>query len=165
MDTLKQLRDELTQEYRTTKQFFEIYPEDKGEYKPHEKSMAINHLVTHIAEIFGWAGFMLNSSELDFSDSSMQPKLLTTKKDILQTLDENYKQSIEALEKASEDDLTPYWALKNAGQELAKWTKYEAIRHSLYQITHHRAQLGVYYRLNDIELPGSYGPTADKENF
>lgn len=165
MDTLKQLKDELTQEYKTTKQFFDIYPEDKGEYKPHEKSMAINHLVTHISEIFGWAGFMLNSSELDFADSSMQPKLLTTRKEILETFENNYKQSIKALENATEDDLNPYWALKNAGQELAKWTKYGAIRHSLDQITHHRAQLGVYYRLNDIELPGSYGPTADNENF
>ncbi|OCK49630.1 damage-inducible protein DinB [Chryseobacterium sp. CBo1] len=165
MDTLKQLRDELKAEYQTTKRFLEIYPDDKNEYAPHSKSMKMMHLATHITEVFGWAGFMLNTSELDFAKSGMEPKVLTTKNELLQVLDENHKASEEALEKASEQDLEPRWALKNDGHELASWTKYEAIRHSLNQITHHRAQLGVYYRLNDIDLPGSYGPTADHPNF
>lgn len=165
MDTLKQLRDELETEYQTTKRFFEIYPDDKNNYTPHPKSMKMMHLATHISEVFGWAGFMLNSSELDFAKGGMEPKYLTTKDDLLKVLEENHKASQEALQKASENDLEPRWALKNDGHELASWTKYEAIRHSLNQITHHRAQLGVYYRLNDIELPGSYGPTADNPNF
>lgn len=165
MDTLKQLRDELETEYQTTKRFFEIYPDDKNNYTPHPKSMKMMHLATHISEVFGWAGFMLNSSELDFAKGGMEPKHLTTKDDLLKVLEENHKASQEALQKASENDLQPRWALKNDGRELASWTKYEAIRHSLNQITHHRAQLGVYYRLNDIELPGSYGPTADNPNF
>lgn len=165
MDTLKQLKDELETEYQTTKRFFEIYPDDKNDYAPHPKSMKMMHLATHISEVFGWAGFMLNSSELDFAKSEMEPKYLTTKDELLTVLEENHKASQEALLKASENDLEPRWALKNDGHELASWTKYEAIRHSLNQITHHRAQLGVYYRLNDIELPGSYGPTADHPNF
>lgn len=165
MDTLKQLKDELKAEYKTTKKFFEIFPEDKIDYQPHPKSMKISHLVTHIGEVFGWAGFMLNSSELDFAKSGMEPKLLTKKDELLKVLNENYEASQKALENATEQDLEPSWALKNDGHELASWTKYAAIRHSLDQITHHRAQLGVYYRLNDIELPGSYGPTADHPNF
>lgn len=165
MDTLKQLRDELEAEYQTTKSFLEIYPDDKNDYAPHPKSMKMMHLATHISEIFGWPGFMLNSSELDFAKGGMEPKRLTTKNELLKILEENHKASQEALQKASENDLEPRWALKNDGHELASWTKYEAIRHSLNQITHHRAQLGVYYRLNDIELPGSYGPTADNTNF
>jgi len=165
MDTLKQLKEELEAEYQTTKKFFEIYPDDKNDYAPHQKSMKMMHLVTHIAEIFGWAGFMLNSSELDFAKSELQPKILSTKEELLRVFEENYKASKEALEKATEEDLKPSWALKNDGHTLASWTKYGAIRHSLSQITHHRAQLGVYYRLNDIQLPGSYGPTADLESF
>ncbi|MDF2833176.1 DinB family protein [Chryseobacterium indoltheticum] len=165
MDTLKQLKDELETEYQTTKRFFEIYPDDKNDYAPHSKSMKMMHLTTHISEVFGWAGFMLNSSELDFAKSEMEPKHLTTKDELLTVLEENHKASQEALLKASENDLELRWALKNDGHELASWTKYEAIRHSLNQITHHRAQLGVYYRLNDIELPGSYGPTADHPHF
>lgn len=165
MDPLKQFRDELEAEYQTTKKFFEIYPEDKNEYTPHPKSMKMAHLATHIAEIFGWAGFMLNSSEVDLAQGGMQPKLLTTKEDLLKVFEENYKSSMEALQKATEKDLEPSWSLKNNGQTLSSWTKYGAIRHSLSQVTHHRAQLGVYYRLNDIPLPGSYGPTADLQNF
>ncbi|AYN00836.1 DinB family protein [Chryseobacterium sp. 3008163] len=165
MDPLKQFRDELETEYQTTKKFFEIYPEDKNEYSPHPKSMKMAHLATHIGEIFGWAGFMLNSSEIDLAQGGMQPKLLTTKEDLLKVLEDNYKSSEEALEKAKEEDLEPNWSLKNDGHTLSSWTKYGAIRHSLSQITHHRAQLGVYYRLNDIQLPGSYGPTADLQDF
>jgi len=165
MEPLKQFRDELEAEYQTTKKFFEIYPEDKNDYSPHPKSMKMAHLVTHIAEIFGWTGFMLNSSELDFAKSSLRPKLLTTKEDLLKVFEDNYKASKEALEKATEKDLEPSWSLKNDGHTLSSWTKYGAIRHSLSQITHHRAQLGVYYRLNDIQLPGSYGPTADVQGF
>lgn len=165
MDTLKQFRDELEAEYQMTKKFFEIYPEDKNEYSPHPKSMKMAHLATHIAEIFGWAGFMLNSSEIDLAQGGMQPKLLTTKEDLLKVFEDNYKGSKEALEKAKEEDLEPNWSLKNDGHTLSSWTKYGAIRHSLSQITHHRAQLGVYYRLNDIQLPGSYGPTADLQGF
>lgn len=165
MDTLKQLRDELAQEYETTKAFFEIYPDDKNDYKPHEKSMPMIHLATHIAEIFGWAGFMLQSSDLDLSDGSMKPKILSTRQEILDVFKENFKKSIKALEDATEEDLLPEWALKMNGHVLAKWTKYGAIRHSLDQITHHRAQLGVYYRLNEMKLPGSYGPTADVQGF
>ena len=70
-----------------------------------------------------------------------------------------------ALETAKEEDLIPSWTIKNDGHKLASWSKYGAIRHSLNQITHHRAQLGVYYRLNDIPLPASYGPSADSQNF
>lgn len=165
MDTLKQLKTELDTEYQTTKQFLEIFPDDKNDYKPHPKSMKMMHLATHITEVFGWPGFMLNSSELDFAKGGMEPKHLTTKDELLNVLEENHKASIQALDTASEDDLEPRWALKNDGHELASWTKYEAIRHSLNQISHHRAQLGVYYRLNDIGLPGSYGPTADNPNF
>lgn len=165
MDPLKQFSEELEAEYHTTKKFFEIYPEDKNNYSPHPKSMKMAHLATHIVEIFGWAGFMLNSSEIDLAQGGMQPKLLTTKEDLLKTFENNYKSSKEALEKATEADLEPTWSLKNDGHTLSSWTKYGAIRHSLSQITHHRAQLGVYYRLNDIQLPGSYGPTADLHGF
>nr|WP_314494572.1 DinB family protein [uncultured Chryseobacterium sp.] len=165
MDTLKQLREELVAEYQTTLQFFEIYPDDKNDYSPHPKSMKMAHLATHIAEIFGWMGFMLSSSEVDLAKSGMQPQLITTREDLLKTFENNYRSSKQALEKAKEEDLLPDWSLKNDGQTLSSWTKYGAIRHSVNQITHHRAQLGIYYRLNDIQLPGSYGPTADIQDF
>lgn len=165
MDTLSQFKDEFETEYQTTRKFFEAYPENKNDYAPHEKSMKMMPLATHIAEVFGWPDIMLKTSDLDFATSGYQPKQLSSKEDLLQVLDENFKYAKEALGNAKEENLNDTWALKNDGHELAKWSKYGSIRHALNQITHHRAQLGVYYRINDIPLPGSYGPSADDQSF
>ncbi|WP_129020427.1 DinB family protein [Edaphocola flava] len=164
MDTLQQLRNELEHEYRTTQNFFRIYPEGKNDYAPHEKSMKLGHLATHIAEIFSWPGVMLETNDLDIGAGD-RPQILSTPDELLTKMQEHYDKSIAALNKASEEDLNPDWALKYGDNVLASWNKYDAIRHSLNQVTHHRAQLGVYYRLNDIELPKSYGPTADLQSF
>lgn len=163
MDTLQQLRDELTYEYNVTKKFFDIYPEGKNNYAPHEKSMKMIPLVSHIATIFGWPVAILNTSELDVAEA--QADKIENKAQLKSVLDQEYKASLSALEQASESDLEPKWALTMDGQKLMEWTKYGAIRHGLNQITHHRAQLGVYYRLLDIPVPASYGPSADEQSF
>ncbi|GAB0154783.1 hypothetical protein CHRYSEOSP005_00430 [Chryseobacterium sp. Alg-005] len=165
MDTLSQLKSELQGEYQTTKKFIELFPEGKNDYAPHEKSMKMMPLATHLVEVFEWPNTILNTSELDFAKGEYKPSVLSTKGDLLKKLDEDYEAGKKALENAQEDDLNPSWTIKNDGQELASWSKYGAIRHALNQITHHRAQLGVYYRLNNIPLPGSYGPSADVPSF
>ncbi|MGE8291894.1 MAG: DinB family protein [Sphingobacterium sp.] len=165
MNTLQQLKSELEDEYQITKNFIELFPEGKNDYAPHEKSMKIMRLATHLVEVFEWPSTILKTSELDFADGGYIPTILSTREDLLQKLDQDYEAGKIALENAAEDDLNPVWTIKSAGQNLASWTKYEAIRHSLNQITHHRAQLGVYYRLNNIPLPSSYGPSADSQNF
>lgn len=164
MDTLQQFKDELTYEYQVTKNFFNEYPEDKNDYKPHPKSMGMMHLAQHITDVFGWPGYMLKTETLDMADGG-KPKLFTTRAELLEKFEENYQASMSALKSATEKDLEQMWSLANKGQKLAEWTKYGAIRHSLNQITHHRAQLGVFYRLNDIKVPHSYGPTADDQTF
>ncbi|ROH96395.1 DinB family protein [Chryseobacterium daecheongense] len=165
MDTLSQLKSELQGEYQTTKKFIELFPDGKNDYAPHEKSMKMMPLATHLVEVFEWPNTILNTSELDFAKGGYKPSVLSTKEDLLKKLDEDYEAGKKALENVQEDDLSPSWTIKNDGQELASWSKYGAIRHALNQITHHRAQLGVYYRLNNIPLPGSYGPSADSPSF
>lgn len=165
MDTLQQLKSELANEYQITKNFIALFPEGKNEYAPHDKSMKMMRLATHLVEVFEWPSTILKTSELDFAKSGYVPTSLSTRDDLLKKLDEDYEAGKTALEGAKEEDLIPSWTIKNDGHELASWSKYEAIRHSLNQITHHRAQLGVYYRLNDIPLPASYGPSADSQNF
>lgn len=165
MDTLSQLKSELQGEYQTTKKFIELFPDGKNDYAPHEKSMKMMPLATHLVEVFEWPNTILNTSELDFAKGDYKPSVLSTKEDLLKKLDEDYEAGKKALENVQEDDLSPSWTIKNNGQELASWSKYGAIRHALNQITHHRAQLGVYYRLNNIPLPGSYGPSADSPSF
>lgn len=165
METLPNLRIEFEQEYATTKNFFNVYPEGKNDYAPHEKSMKMMALATHIAEIFGWPEFIMKTEKLDFAAGDYQPTFLQTKAELQQKLEEDYKKAKATLDSMSEDDLNGTWSMNMGDQVLADFTKYSAMRHALNQITHHRAQLGVYYRLNDIALPGSYGPSADHESF
>lgn len=164
MDTLQQLKEEFTHEYNTTRKFLENFPEGKNDYAPHPKSMKLMPLAQHITEVFGWPPYILQTEVLDFAEGD-KPVSFESKAQLQEELDKQYKATIEALDKAVEADLEPSWRLAYKGQTLAEWSKYEAIRHSLNQITHHRAQLGVYYRLNDIKVPGSYGPSADEQNF
>ena len=165
MDTLSQLKSELEGEFQTTKKFIDLFPEGKNDYAPHEKSMKMMPLATHLVEVFEWPHTILNTSELDFGKGDYKPTILSTKEDLAKKLNDSYQAGKTALEKATEDELNPSWTIKNDGHALASWTKYGAIRHALNQITHHRAQLGVYYRLNNIPLPGSYGPSADQQSF
>ncbi|QDP85291.1 damage-inducible protein DinB [Chryseobacterium sp. SNU WT5] len=165
METLPNLRKELKQEYETTKKFFEVYPEGENDYQPHEKSMKLMPLATHIAEIFGWPDFMMQTEKLDFAAGDYQPTILHTKAQLIEKFEEDYEKSRKTLENIAEEDLNGRWTMNMGEVLLADFSKYEAMRHALNQITHHRAQLGVYYRLNDIQLPGSYGPSADNENF
>ncbi|WP_276963403.1 DinB family protein [Chryseobacterium sp.] len=165
MDTLSQLKSELEGEFQTTKKFIELFPEGKNDYAPHEKSMKMMPLAAHLVEVFEWPNTILKTSELDFAKGDYKPVVLSTRDELMKKLEEDYQLAKTALENSTEDDLNPIWTIKNNGHELASWSKYGAIRHALNQITHHRAQLGVYYILNNIPLPGSYGPSADQQSF
>ncbi len=165
METLQNLKDELRQEYETTKQFIDRFPKGKNDYAPHEKSMKMMPLATHIVEIVGWPDTILNTEKLDFAAGDYKPLKLTSGEELKEKLEEFYALSNTAMNQLSEDGLSGKWAMYMGDQLLADYSKYSAIRHALSQLTHHRAQLGVYYRLNDIPVPGSYGPSADEQNF
>lgn len=164
MDILAVLQDELEQEFHVTKRFFELYDDNLKEYRPHPKNMTMAHLATHIAQIFSWSGTMLETDFLDLAQSTEAP-VLDSRESLLASLDAGYHTSAQALDEGRLADLEPIWQLRHGDHLIAQWTVYGAIRHSLNQITHHRAQLGVYYRLNEIPLPVSYGPTADNTGF
>lgn len=165
MNTLPLIKKELADEYETTKQFLAQYPDTLNEFSPHEKSMKMMPLATHVAEIFGWPDFMMKTTQLDFAAGDYQPVSLNTREELMGKLEEDYAKSKETLENMSEEDLEGRWQMRNRETLLADYSKYEGIRHALNQIAHHRAQLGVYYRLNNIPLPGSYGPSADSMEF
>ncbi len=165
METLALLKAEIKIEYETTKKFFTLFPEEKIEYAPHEKSMKLMPLASHISDIFGWPKIILNTEVLDFVKDNFSPAPVTNATQLQKKLQDNYDNALSALNKISEKDLEPGWRLENNGQLITSWTKYGAIRHALNQITHHRAQLGIYYRLLNIPLPGSYGPSADDQTF
>ncbi|KIA84589.1 damage-inducible protein DinB [Kaistella solincola] len=165
METLPLLKQEFEQEYETTKKFLEIFPEGKNDYRPHEKSMKLMSLATHIVEIFGWPEVVMKTEKIDFAAGDYKPTILLNRKELQQKFEEVSAISREILETSKEDDLTGKWSMNMGELVLAEFDKYGAIRHALNQIVHHRAQLGVYYRLNHIPLPASYGPSADHETF
>ena len=156
------LIQELNEEAEITKKFFNIFPEDKLEYKPHEKSMSLKELMNHIVEIVGWPAFILETEKIDFTAGDYQPSNLEKREDFESSFNKLMSKSIDAINSSTDEVLlNNHWKMMMGEQLLQDYTKYEAIRHSLNQLTHHRAQLGVYYRLNDISVPGSYGPSAD----
>lgn len=164
MDILSQLIDEFNEEYNTTKKFFKAFPEGKNDYAPHQKSMKIKDLSNHIADIFEWPSLILSTSNLDFAEG-YNPEQAESQDALESKLEKGYNASISALKQASTTDLEPKWSIGMNGEKIMEWTKYGAIRHGLNQITHHRAQLGVYYRLLEISVPASYGPSADEQSF
>lgn len=163
MNPLSALKNEFQEEYDITKKFFDVFPEGMNEYAPHEKSMKLMPLVTHIAEIFGWPEYIMKTEKLDFAAGDYQPTFLQTKAELQEKFEQDYEKSKATLDNMSPEDLDGRWTMNMGDQVIADYTKYSAMRHALNQITHHRAQLGVYYRLNDVPLPPSYGPSADTE--
>lgn len=161
MNILKELNAELEAEFNTTKSFFELYPANKDEYAPHTKSMKMKKLTMHIVDIFRWPDIILHTDGLDFVKDNYKSEEFNSKEELVALLEKNHNASKEAIAQAKESDLDLNWSISMNGQKIMEWSKYGAMRHALNQITHHRAQLGVYYRLNEIPLPASYGPSAD----
>ncbi|WP_127129974.1 DinB family protein [Pseudoflavitalea rhizosphaerae] len=158
----KTLLTELNNEAATTRKFLALVPEDKYDWKPHPKSMSLKQLASHVAELPGWTHMALTTSELDFENNPYTYPTVGNTQDLLNFFDEQLQKGRTELEKATDNDLLPIWTLRSGANIYSAESKGEVIRMSLNQTTHHRAQLGVYLRLLDIAIPGSYGPSADE---
>ena len=165
MKIIEALLKELAQEANTTRKMLALVPMDKLDWAPHEKSMKMGPLAIHVAELPSWITLGLTTAELDFATAPYEPTTVTTTSELLGILEKSYDSGKDSLEKATEDDLDGRWLLRTAETIHADMSKYEIIRHSFSQTSHHRAQLGVYLRLLNIPIPGSYGPSADDQNF
>lgn len=165
MAITEMLLKEMEREAQTTRKILERVPDDRFDWKPHEKSMTIRRLATHIAELPGWVTMALNTSELDFANNPYEPVDINNREQLLKYFEDSLASGKQHLSKAKDEDLLPDWTLRNGEQIYSVESKGDVIRMSFCQIVHHRAQLGVYLRLLDIPLPGSYGPSADEMNF
>lgn len=165
MEIIAMLLKELDQEAKTTRKMLERIPDDKYDWQPHPKSMKISNLATHIAELPTWVSMVLTTSELDFASNPYQPTIINDTKSLMDLFEKSLIDGRSHLEKASEDDLKPDWTLRNGDQIYSVSSKLDVIRMSFSQIIHHRAQLGVFLRLLDVPIPGSYGPSADDPGF
>lgn len=165
MQTISLLLKELNYEVEVARKMLTLMPEDKFDWKPHPKSSSLKQLGIHIAELPSWISMALNKTEIDFATMDYTPSPVVTTREILGLLENSFQSGKSSLDIAKEEDLLPSWTMRTGDQIHRVMNKYEVIRVSLNQITHHRAQLGVYLRLLDIPIPGSYGPSADEMNL
>jgi len=165
MSLTQMLLKEMEQEAQTTRKMLERVPSDKFDWKPHEKSMTIRSLSTHIAELPSWVSMTLTTTELDFANNPYQLQKIDSKEDLMAYFEKSLEDGRAHLEKAVDADLAPNWTLRNGEKIYKVSTKDEVIRMTYCQIVHHRAQLGVFLRLLDVPIPGSYGPSADEMKF
>ncbi|MGX5818901.1 DinB family protein [Chitinophaga lutea] len=159
---ISQLLKEMEQEAQTTRKFLAIVPEDKYDWKPHPKSMNIRTLSGHIAELPSWVDMAIHTDGLDFATMPYDPPKFANNKELLELFEKSYNEGRKALTAVAEPTLAETWTLRNGDQVLMEESKAEVIRHAYSQTVHHRAQLGVFLRLLDIPIPGSYGPSADE---
>ena len=165
MSMIQTFLKELQQEANTTRKMLAIVPDEKYQWKPHEKSMTIQQLATHIAELPGWVKMALETSELDFAVNGYTPLNISSTAGVLESFEKNVADGKASLEAAREEQLDEPWTMRNGETIYSTLPKGEVIRMALSQTIHHRAQLGVFLRLLDIPIPGSYGPSADDMSF
>lgn len=157
---------EFDNEMATTRRLIERAPVDRGDWKPHPKSYSLGELITHLANLPRWAVMTIEETELDLNPPGGPPWTPPQYEGVartLETFDANVAAARAALEKASDEDYMVTWALKNAGETIMALPRVVCIRSFvLNHVIHHRGQLSVYLRLNDVPLPQIYGPTADE---
>jgi uncharacterized damage-inducible protein DinB len=153
---------EFDEEMKKTRRILERVPV-KVDYTPHTKSMKLGQLAPHIAQLAGFGLTVLTEPSLDFSTRKYTPLPLESPQQLVRVFDEGAAQVRSALEKVSDDGWKEPWKLSMGAHTIFEGTRFLAYRQMfLNHIVHHRAQLGVYLRLNDVALPGTYGPSADE---
>lgn len=156
------LLPEFDQEMKVTRTMLERVPFDKNDFAPHAKSMPLNKLAPHVAELAGFGTTVLTTPELDFSAAPNRPRPPFESAGLLKAFDENAAKAREALKNMKDEDWTKPWKLSFQGKPIFSGQKFLAYRAMfMNHLVHHRAQLGVYLRLNGKPLPATYGPSAD----
>lgn len=155
---------ELQMESASSRKMLERVPTDRNDWAPHEKSMKLGRLSTHVAELPGWVAFTIQADELDFLNMDYKPVTNPTSEELVALHDLNVKNAIEALEGASNEDLEKPWTLRRGEHIIFTMPKKVVIRSMAFNhMVHHRGQLSVYLRLLDVPVPGMYGPSFDEK--
>jgi uncharacterized damage-inducible protein DinB len=161
MTVLEAFTTEFENECKTTRKMLALVPADKNDWTPHEKSMKLGNLANHIAELPGWIVMSLLDDEHDFAKTPYMPNMFETNDALVAFAEKNIAETNNALAEGKNINLSKTWTLRHGEMVISQGSKWEMMRMSLSQIIHHRAQLGVYLRLLNVALPGSYGPSAD----
>jgi uncharacterized damage-inducible protein DinB len=156
----KEFLKELDAEAEASRKCLERIPEKLFDWKPHDKSMSMRSLTQVVADIPNWITQIVEKPEIDFSTYDYyQPK---TTSDLVKHFDKSLKDAKKALEHATDESLSKTFSLKNNGKILMSSSKKEHVVSTINHLVHHRGQLTVYMRLNNIPVPSIYGPSADE---
>jgi uncharacterized damage-inducible protein DinB len=163
MTTCQTLTLDFDQEMQQTRKLLERVPLDEAHraYRPHAKSMPLDRLASHVAELPSWVKFGLETEVLDLSPD-YKPTVAASTSELLEIFDRSVAQGSAAIAAATDEDMKKTWTFKYNGEAMFSGPRTNVIRSFMNHLVHHRAQLGVYLRLNEIPIPGMYGPSADE---
>ena len=163
---------EFDHEVANTRKVLERVPEGKADFKPHPKSMALDRLAGHVAELPGWAKETMLQDSIDVNPPGNPPPAqnaalkMTSRKQLLEEFDKRVAAGRAAIAGASDETFMKPWSLIAGGKTIFTLPKIAVLRgFVMNHMIHHRAQLGVYLRLNDVPVPSIYGPSADEQVF
>ena len=162
MTTCQTITLDYNEEMKNTRKLLELVPIDEAhsDYKPHAKSMPLARLATHVAELPGWVKTALETEEMDMQPG-FKSLIATSNAELLDIFDKSAAGGRAAIDAASDASLEKNWTFKFAGQTVFSTPRSALVRGCINHMVHHRAQVGVYLRLNNIAIPGMYGPSAD----
>jgi uncharacterized damage-inducible protein DinB len=167
------VRDALLPEFDTemasTRKMLERVPVANLAYKPHEKSGSLGWLAWHVSDLPSWVVETINKDELDFAPVGApraEPPKMESREQLLASFDRKVAEARAAIAGVSDERLAGNWTLKAGGHTIFTMPRATVLRSFVMNhMIHHRAQLGVYLRMNDVAVPGMYGPSADEKNF
>lgn len=162
MSFSQSLLPEFDAEMKSTRKILECVPDGKLDYQPHPKSMTIARLATHIAELPGWTGPTVDLEVLEIP-SDYKPHIAGSRAELLEIFDKGVAEARPKIEATSDEKWQQMWSLKFGGHVVLTMPRAAVMRSVIMNhLIHHRAQLGVFLRLNDVAIPGMYGPSADE---
>ena len=161
------LLPEFDQEMASTRKVLERCPEGKFNWRPHAKSWTMVELATHVANLPDWTNETLKKDSLDYApaDGSQPYKRepARSSQELLADFDKNVASARAAIAETGDEGYAKLWTLLAGGQKIFSMPRIAVLRSFVFNhIIHHRGQLSVYLRLNDIPVPGMYGPSADE---
>ncbi len=165
----EKLLPEFDQEMAGVRKTLERVPEDKLSWKPHDKSMSMQQVASHIANLPNWAVLTLQQDQFDMNPPDGEPATTpqaNSRQELLEFFDKSSAAARKAIAAAVDEDFRKDWSLLSGGHTLFTMPKIAVYRlFVMNHIIHHRAQLGVYLRMNNVAVPALYGPSADEQGM
>lgn len=162
------LLSEFNREVEKSRKALQNVPDDKYEWKPHERSMQFGYLIAMVATIPSWVAMQVSQPDLDIAPADgpkVQMEPMKTSAALLAQLDKTAAQARAALEGTTDEHLLTNWQLKVRGNVVMEAPRFDMIQDTLNHWVHHRGQATVYLRLMGAKVPALYGPSADEQRF